>query len=529
MSKRPLKVLIADDEEIVRKGLKNIIDWERLGCEICGEASNGEDVLEKIANLQPAIVMLDINMPGKTGIDVLKEIHDNPSLYPSHPNFLILSGYSDFDYAQKALNYGAKGYIVKPVDEDLLEEKIKSIAQEIHNESEVNTLRSNAKSLEIEHKFSQMFLFGAVDDAFEPDEDNNDKYKVLIISPELCGCSGQMQALKVAVAENFVYTNHLDFTMEPAHIIIFKNESEESIIRHLRRFCSRLQSNKEGSLVAVGETQEGLQGALNSYNQARKIYNQLFFFSDRPYVTSVDVQNDEDAMIRMESHFSNVNEKQFFQCIPELIKYIEIYELQKIHATLDAQTQWLKRSSLSVDLIKKMCMAFIVETQNAIRAKHPEKELETVPALDLVNLIYTQNYFDEMINIVRDFTLGLAESFTSNTANSTILKVIQYVKVNFNTDLKLEMLGNLFNCNSAYLGKKFREYTGVPFNTYVDIIRIEEAKKLLTTSALKIYEISKLVGYSNTDYFYLKFKKHTNMTPKEFKSSKLGDQENQES
>ena len=103
MSRRPLKVLIADDEEIVRKGLKNIIDWERLGCEICGEASNGEDVLEKIVSLKPAIVMLDINMPVKTGIDVLKEINEHPEIVSRVPEFLILSGYSDFEYAQKAL------------------------------------------------------------------------------------------------------------------------------------------------------------------------------------------------------------------------------------------------------------------------------------------------------------------------------------------------------------------------------------------------------------------------------------------
>ncbi len=528
MSRRPLKVLIADDEEIVRKGLKNIIDWERLGCEICGEASNGEDVLEKIVSLKPAIVMLDINMPVKTGIDVLKEINEHPELVSRVPEFLILSGYSDFEYAQKALNYGAKGYIVKPVDEDELEKKIKSIVKEVYDETEVDTLRTNAKNLEVEKKFSRMFLYGSVAEAFSKEEDGDDRYSVLIVSPELCGCAEQLQVMKMAVQENFMYTRHFDFAMEPMYIILFKNESEESILRHLGRFCNKFQKNGEGSLAAVGESLVGLEGALDSFNQAKKIYEQMFFFAHRPYVTIRDVLNDEDAKIRMQPHTVNASEKEFFQCIPKLIQYIEIYDLQKIRATLDSQIRWLKRSSLTVDQIKKLCMAFIVETQNAIRTKHPEKELETVPALDLVNLIYTQNYFDSMIAIVSDFTLGLAESFTSNTANSTILKVIQYVRANFNTDLKLEMLGNLFNCNSAYLGKKFREYTGVPFNTYMDIIRIEEAKKLLLSSPLKIYEISKLVGYTNTDYFYLKFKKHTNMTPKEFKSSSHGDGENSE-
>lgn len=528
MAKKSLKVLIADDEEIVRNGLKNIIDWEETGCEICGEASNGEDVLEKIIELKPSIVMLDINMPVKTGIDVLKEINENPSKYPEHLNFLILSGYSDFEYAQKALNYGAKGYIVKPVDEDELEKKIRAIVKEVHDDTEVDTLRSNAKNQELAQKFSRMFLFGAVEDAFAKNEDTQDNYKVVIVSPELCGCAGQLQAMKIAVAENFMYTNHFDFAMDPVYVILFKNESDESVLRHLGRFCNRFQKNKEGSLAAVGESYQGLEGALKSYNQAKKIYAQLFFFSDNPYVTVSDLEKDADSKIRMESSPKNTDEKEFFSCIPKLIQYIEIYDLQKIRKTLSAQTEWLRQSPLPVNQIKKLCMAFIVETQNAIGAKHPEKEFETVPALDLVNLIYTQNYFEGMIDIVCDFTLGLAESFTSNTANSTILKVIQYVKANFNTDLKLEMLGDLFNCNSAYLGKKFREYTGVPFNTYMDIIRIEEAKKLLLSSPLKIYEISKLVGYSNTDYFYLKFKKHTNMTPKEFKGSKHEEQESHE-
>ena len=517
MAKRPLKVLIVDDEEIVRNGLKNIIDWNALGCQICGEASNGEEALEKISSLSPSIVMLDITMPVMTGIELLSEIHHNPAKYPNRPCFLILSGYSDFDYAQKALNYGAKGYIVKPVDEDLLEQKIKSLAEEINKANEMDTLRNNAHMEETAQRFAQMFLFGAVDDAFSKDEETGDKYKVAMISPELCGCAGQLQALKTAIKEYFSFTNHLTFPMDPVYIILFKNETDEAIRRHLERFCIKMQRNKGGAVAALSESGTGLQGALDCYNQAKGLYGQLFFFMDKPFITHADIDGDPNSIYRL-TKAANTDQQEFFDCIPELVQFIEIYDLQKIERTMDEQELWLRRSSLTIDQIKKMCMAFIVETQNAVHNKHPEKELETVPALDLVNLIYTQNYFDEMLGIVKDFMLGLAESFTSNTANSTILKVIQYVKTNFNTDLKLEMLGNLFNCNSAYLGKKFREYTGVQFNTYLDIIRIEEAKKLLTSSKMKIYEISKLVGYSNTDYFYLKFKKHTNMTPKEFKT-----------
>ena len=110
------------------------------------------------------------------------------------------------------------------------------------------------------------------------------------------------------------------------------------------------------------------------------------------------------------------------------------------------------------------------------------------------------------------------ENFNTNTATSTITKVIAYIKTNYADDLKLETLGQMFYCNSAYLGKKFKEHTGVQFNTFLDQIRIEEAKKRLTETDLKVYQISKLVGYANTDYFFMKFKKYTGLTPKEFKA-----------
>ena len=87
-----LKLLIVDDEDIVRRGIKTIIDWKKLGFEICGEAAAGEEAIEKITRLKPHLVLLDIKMPGLSGIDCLKHF----SALEDKPEFLILSGYSDF-------------------------------------------------------------------------------------------------------------------------------------------------------------------------------------------------------------------------------------------------------------------------------------------------------------------------------------------------------------------------------------------------------------------------------------------------
>ena len=100
------KILIADDEELVRGGIKFILDWDSLGFTICAEASNGQEALESILKLKPDLVILDIQMPKLSGIEVVKLAQEQNF----KGKFIILSGYSDFKYAQEAIQYGVTYY-----------------------------------------------------------------------------------------------------------------------------------------------------------------------------------------------------------------------------------------------------------------------------------------------------------------------------------------------------------------------------------------------------------------------------------
>lgn len=104
-------VFIADDEDNIREGLKCIMDWEGAGFSVCGEAANGEDTLNGILRQNPSLCLLDIKMPKLNGIDVIK--HARESGYRG--KFIILSGYSDFTYAQSAMRYGVDFYLTKPI------------------------------------------------------------------------------------------------------------------------------------------------------------------------------------------------------------------------------------------------------------------------------------------------------------------------------------------------------------------------------------------------------------------------------
>ena len=124
------KVLLIDDEPIIREGLKTIIDWSQHGFEICGEAVNGRDALVKVRNLHPDLLIVDIKMPVIDGLKLLEELRKEGNRVQA----LILTGYSEFDYAQKAVNLGAIGYILKPIDEDDLSINVKKAYKEIIKE-----------------------------------------------------------------------------------------------------------------------------------------------------------------------------------------------------------------------------------------------------------------------------------------------------------------------------------------------------------------------------------------------------------
>lgn len=123
------RVLVVDDEKLVVESIKRGINWNDYGYEIIGEAYDGAEALEKIGRLMPDVVFTDIRMPEMDGIELIKE----GKLVSKETQFVIVSGYSEFEYAQKAITYGAVGYCLKPVDEleivNILN-KIKSILQE---------------------------------------------------------------------------------------------------------------------------------------------------------------------------------------------------------------------------------------------------------------------------------------------------------------------------------------------------------------------------------------------------------------
>ena len=130
---------------------------------------------------------------------------------------------------------------------------------------------------------------------------------------------------------------------------------------------------------------------------------------------------------------------------------------------------------------------------------------------------------DELLNVYLEVLQGFCSELGYQGSETVIKRMYYYMERNYEKDLKLETFARMFNYNSNYLGKVFRKEIGDSFNNILDSIRISNAKQLLAETDLKVYQISERVGYSNIDYFYLKFKKYVGMSPKEYKRQTSSD------
>lgn len=135
------KVLIVEDEEMIRKGIKYMVNWTKLDCVVVGEASNGVEGVEKIKQLLPDILLLDITMPIKNGIELLEETVDD-FLFST----IIISGYDEFSYARQAITYGVDEYLLKPVEIDKLQKAIERAKKSLDVRREYKLYKKNIKT-----------------------------------------------------------------------------------------------------------------------------------------------------------------------------------------------------------------------------------------------------------------------------------------------------------------------------------------------------------------------------------------------
>ncbi len=509
------KVLLVDDEPTIREGLRTLIDWEELGYRVADTAINGKDAIAKCEQLKPDLLIIDIRMPGMSGLDVIEHLRrTNHSLH-----ILILSGFADFEYAKRAITFRTDGYLLKPVDEDELIGYLRRLRKTLDLKTEAQ--RAGGIGEWSREMVIQSLLTGGYRDmlveAAERAGLSWQSYEVVLAKPQ---SRFNIEASAVAGVKRQLiemFDRHergAVFAMEPYIGIVIKNglggdANRASVLDDLR---AAFGSESLDFVAASGGAAEEWTDVERSYQQALQVMKRRFFLSndrihDRESVTLL-AQKPQDAFNDGRIELDDLPDKIYLA--------IDIANDEAIRDLSRQTGERLRTAGLGEDEIKSHSAQLI----SSVIAKfaHANPGLSHIAQDTSAGTleIYKEYRYDEFIERMGELLVELADSVETPGTDKQIKKMIDLIQRNYQENLKLDTLADVFNYNSAYLGKLFKNATGEYFNTYLDKVRIEHAKALLD-EGMKVYQVAEKVGYTNVDYFHSKFRKYVGTSPSAYR------------
>lgn len=514
-----MKVFIADDEAIVREGLKNIIDWEELNFTVCGEGTNGLNTLEGMLKLKPDLVLLDIHMPKLHGIDVAKQARAEGF----QGRIIILSGYSDFKYAQDAIRCGVDYYLTKPVDEDELLDAVKSIQDTIIKEQQkstnLETYREKAK-----YKILRDMMQTANDEEIK--ESNStfnfadlnldaDSYRIIVLDSYHSDDTDYF----LAFCKLLRVPAHKSRSME--HIQIDKKEvvilKGATILSQFTSIINTMETDPKNPayatlFIAAGRVISKINDIYFSYHDALFLLNRRFFCKKHQHIlTNANLPNQNEFTYHLNDDDANKFCNLFYQ-------YIQTYNRKGIEEALDTLQDTLFYTKEDSDSIKSFMIGLFLQLKHLLEQNYNDKDINFQKNAEIIDKIQRTRYLYEITNYFNEQFDMVIKAIGNSSSDSVIDDILYYIRYNYKSNLKLDTLAPMFGYNSSYLGKVFSKKVGENFNSYVDQVRIAQAKELLLQENLKVYEIAKNVGYKNVDYFHKKFKKYVGISPAEFRN-----------
>ena len=508
-----MNVLIADDEKIVLEGLKHIIDWNALGFSICQTASDGKDALDKILSLNPDLVLIDIRMPKMNGVEVVQEAVNQG--YSG--KFIILSGVTDFRLAQTAMRYGVDFYLTKPIDEDELEQAVSAVRELIETESKNQTFFAQYRD-RAKQGILQDIMRNTCDYSRLDLEDLHLKANIYQVAAyENYNQEYFYQTWNFADLMRVTNQDNNSFDiidLDQRKIILLKGDFAiskfENLLRHYR-ITPQKGSPFDSVFLAYGQKVSRIRDIHLSYEDVCRLCDRRFFCEENQHIIGFEELYAEAA------DSDNTAKESASKYAGRISNYIQSHNQMLITNTLKELSETLRRTDDEITTIKHFLIDVYILVKQKIMQAYPNVDIPFLANASAIDLLERKYYLYEIISFLAEQFDMWTHSVGYSSGENVMDEVLDYIHRNYRENLKLESIAPLFGYSSSYLGKMFSKKLGINFNTYVDNVRIAEAKKLLKQDKLKVYEIAEQVGYSNVDYFHKKFKKITGTSPAEYR------------
>lgn len=534
-----LKIFLAEDEYVVREGIKNNVDWSGHGYEFVGEASDGELAFPMIQRLKPDIVITDIKMPFMDGLELSRLIKKE---FP-WMEIIILSGYAEFEYAKEAISIGVAHYLNKPISGDDLLKEIDSLADRIEEKKQERSLREKYISEMMEMSgeerkklFTHMVTGDLsvtelleMSDSLEMDI-TADRYNVVLIQMQSSHHTTQTE-YSGSVVEVYEKLEHMassagalvfDRNLE-GKALVFRGESDEDIDKRQTGFFEDIKKMLKdyghiSYYVGIGQPVGRLTELPESFKKAAYAYAHRFFTDASEFRHYEDTVKNETASDE-EFIISSVDPKEVDR--GRLLEFLRKGQRGETEYFIEGFIENVGENAIKSNMFRQyilmdayFAVGSFVEEIGADRNKIENFDISSKEIKDKESVA-------DYLKRIMDKALEIRDNSASNRYVTVIDEVKRYIDENYaDEELSLNSLASHVNFSPNHLSMIFSAQTGVTFIKYLTDYRMNKAKELLRCTSLKSVDISTQVGYKDPHYFSYLFKKTQGMTPTRYRSGK---------
>lgn len=521
-------VLIVDDEILSRLGLVNLVDWKGLDFYIVDHVSNGEEALSVLSKNEVDLIITDIKMPVKNGIDLIQDVkHKN-----INSEFIVLSSYDDYEYVRVAMKLGAFDYLLKlDMTKDSIEGLLTKVKNKINNKKQINNSNiikdsqviSNARS-----EFLKQMMFGRLDTGNIREAVLNkngihlpyNNFAIIMFKisnlPSVVGEKGVRQVVNGALSDNkYSYITGTGIN-EFCILCNFSDISESNLIGRIRSLGQRIifilkqYFNQEVKLY-ISPFHHLLKDIPLLYLEVNQTYSLRNLASDEQFVFYEEIQKRRD-----------------FVDYQSLEKYLREFELalnsrqsDTFRTTTNEFIDFFKGSKY-IDLTKcRYVITSLIYISNRFISNlgyNQEKIWDDENKEKL--LVDGLNRKEDFIRFLTNLQWQLLELLDNLEDNHIVRLVKHYVDEHYLENIVIKDLTRRFGVTSNYLSTLFKQATDCSLKEYIISKKMSKAKELLKETNLQINEVAEGIGYDNEHYFSRIFKQKVGLTPSQYRNAK---------
>lgn len=541
MQTETAKLVVIDDIRSVVEMITQKVPWEQYGIEVVGKARDGEEGLAVIEAARPDIVLTDIRMPKMDGLTMTERILQ---MLPGC-KIIILSGYTDFEYARKAVQLGAIDFIRKPFTmNEILEVALKAKelwAKEERHKLSLEKLKNQVKAsmpvLRQEH-LNMLVQYPASDqkalEIWNFLELGIPPRNLTVLAVDID--DPQHQYLEQPVQEielmRFSLQNILEETIRMhtqgvlfrestlRFILIIHSAEPEESMRIAEECCANIrQYTKFTVSIGVGLPASSIMGLSDSYQQAKKALSYHFYTGGNAVFHYKTITSRGTAY----PIYSFKHEETLVFALQSGNKEIVMETLDKLVEDIHAlrphpdPEQIVGLFMLWASVIYRT----LAECLPAEKCVHLEKKIQLIRTGSNLSL----QGLSAVLHEIADEGCNMIQDERQSESQKIIRTAIEHILTHLGDELTVDRCARVVNLSGGYFANLFKKETGKTFNQFVTQERIERAKKLLVQN-VPVQEIAAVLGYEHRRYFSDVFKKHTGMTPSEFKDFYLSGKQN---